>query len=65
MKKLCARAAAVLVVAAMAPVHAFAQSPTWGDIIAAWRYTDYKMKSGSPVEDLTMSGPAIAATFRW
>jgi hypothetical protein len=37
----------------------------WGDVTAAWRYTDYKMKSGSPVENLTLSGPAIAATFRW
>ena len=38
---------------------------TWGDISAAWRYTDYRMKSGSPVDSLTLSGPAIAATFRW
>jgi hypothetical protein len=37
----------------------------WGDIIAAWRYTDYKLKSGSSIDGLTLSGPAIAATFRW
>jgi hypothetical protein len=37
----------------------------WGEIVAVWRYTDYQMKSGSSVENLTLSGPAIAATFRW
>ncbi len=37
----------------------------WGDVVAAWRYTDYEMKSGDPVEGLTFNGPAIAAVFRW
>jgi hypothetical protein len=37
----------------------------WGDVIAAWRYLDYDMKSGKKVESLTFNGPAIAAVFRW
>ena len=37
----------------------------WGDVVAAWRYIDYQMKSGKPVEDVNFSGPAIAAVFRW
>lgn len=37
----------------------------WGDVVAAWRYIDYQMKSGKPVEDLNFSGPGIAAVFRW
>jgi hypothetical protein len=37
----------------------------WGDLLAAWRYIDYRMKSGSPVQDLTFNGPGIAAVFRW
>lgn len=37
----------------------------WGDVVAAWRYIDYQMKSGKPVEDLNFSGPGVAAVFRW
>ncbi|MEP7329766.1 MAG: hypothetical protein ABI777_11180 [Betaproteobacteria bacterium] len=37
----------------------------WGDVFAAWRYLDYKMKSGSPIEDLNLNGPMLAASFRW
>jgi hypothetical protein len=37
----------------------------WGDIVAAWRYIDYDMKSGKNIESLTFNGPAIAAVFRW
>lgn len=37
----------------------------WGDIVAAWRYTDYQMKSGATIEEMNFSGPAIAAVFRW
>jgi hypothetical protein len=37
----------------------------WGDVVAAWRYTEYQMKSGNAVEELNLSGPAIAAVFRW
>jgi hypothetical protein len=37
----------------------------WGDIIAAWRYLDYDLKSGSVIESVNFSGPAIAVGFRW
>ncbi|HVN41977.1 MAG TPA: hypothetical protein VMT50_04285 [Steroidobacteraceae bacterium] len=37
----------------------------WGDVLAAWRYIDYQTKSGSNIERLSLSGPMIAATFRW
>jgi hypothetical protein len=37
----------------------------WGEIIGAWRYMDYKFKSGSPIEKLTLNGPAIGVAFRW
>lgn len=37
----------------------------WGDVLVAWRYLDYKMDSGRPVEKLIMSGPAIGARFSW
>lgn len=35
------------------------------DLFAAWRYLDYDMKSGSKIEDLNFSGPAVAVQFRW
>ena len=37
----------------------------WGDVVAAWRYTDYQMKSGNALGELTLNGPAVAAVFRW
>lgn len=37
----------------------------WGDLLAAWRYTDYQMKSGETIEEINFNGPAIAAVFRW
>jgi hypothetical protein len=37
----------------------------WGDVVAAWRYLDYDMKSGKKIESMTFNGPAIAAVFRW
>ncbi len=37
----------------------------WGDIVAAWRYIDYDMKSGESLENIDFNGPAIAASFRW
>jgi hypothetical protein len=37
----------------------------WGDVVAAWRYIDYEMKSGKAIEDINFSGPGIAAVFRW
>ena len=37
----------------------------WGDVVAAWRYIDYDMKSGKKIESMTFNGPAIAAVFHW
>ena len=37
----------------------------WGEVVAAWRYLDYEMKSGDKVQGLDFSGPAISAVFRW
>ena len=37
----------------------------WGQVLAAWRYLDYKFKSGSPVESLNFNGPAIGVGFDW
>jgi len=37
----------------------------WGDVVAAWRYLDYDMKSGGKIESMTFNGPAIAAVFHW
>jgi hypothetical protein len=37
----------------------------WGELSAMWRTLDYDMKSGQPVQDLSFSGPMIAASFRW
>jgi hypothetical protein len=36
----------------------------WGDLVAAYRHTDYRMKSDQALQDLTFSGPTIGATFR-
>jgi hypothetical protein len=37
----------------------------WGDVVGAWRYVDYNMKSGKKVEGMTFNGPAIAVVFHW
>jgi hypothetical protein len=37
----------------------------WGSLVAAWRYLDYQMKSGSPIQSLNLNGGLIGATFRW
>jgi hypothetical protein len=37
----------------------------WGEVSAMWRYLRYEMKSGSDLQDVSFSGPLIAATFRW
>ena len=37
----------------------------WGQVIAAWRYLDYKFKSGSAIESLNFSGPAVGVAFNW
>ena len=36
----------------------------WGETVAAWRYLDYDLDSGSPVADINFNGPAIGVTFR-
>lgn len=41
--------------------HAF----KWGQVIAAWRYLDYRFKSGSAIENLNFNGPAIGVGFDW
>ena len=38
---------------------------SWGDIFAVWRYIDYNMKSGRPIQDLNLNGGAIGVSFRW
>lgn len=35
----------------------------WGDVVAAWRYLDYRI--GEDIDRITFSGPAIAFAFRW
>ena len=37
----------------------------WGDVLAAYRYLDYDMKSGHPIADVNFSGPAVAVVFHW
>jgi hypothetical protein len=37
----------------------------WGQVLAAWRYLDYKFKSGSAIETLTFNGPAVGVAFNW
>ncbi len=38
---------------------------SWGDVLGAWRYLDYNMKSGKAIESLNFNGPMIAFVFRW
>lgn len=37
----------------------------WGDLLAAWRYIEYDLKSGGALQDLDFNGPGIAVVFRW
>lgn len=37
----------------------------WGEVLAAWRYLDYEMESGSAIQSLNFNGPAIGVGFRW
>lgn len=37
----------------------------WGQVIAAWRYLDYKFKSGTALESLNFNGPAVGVAFNW
>ena len=38
---------------------------SWGEVIAVWRYMDYKFKSGSPLEKINFNGPAMGVAFHW
>jgi hypothetical protein len=38
---------------------------SWGEIVAAWRYLDYELKSRSPLQQFDMNGPLIGVVFRW
>ena len=38
---------------------------SWGDVIATWRYLDYRNDSGKPLQDLNMNGPQISFVFHW
>jgi hypothetical protein len=37
----------------------------WGELTAVWRYLDHDLGSSSPIQSLTLSGPAIGARFRF
>lgn len=37
----------------------------WGELTGLWRYMDYNMKSGQPIQSLNLNGPQIGATWRW
>ena len=37
----------------------------WGDIVAAWRHLYYDMSSGSAIDTIRFSGPALGVTLRW
>jgi hypothetical protein len=35
------------------------------DLLGAWRYIKYDIKSGEALQDLTLNGPGVAVVFRW
>ena len=37
----------------------------WGETVAAWRYLEYDLDSGSAIADVNFNGPAIGVVFRW
>ncbi len=37
----------------------------WGDVVATWRYMEWDGKSGAPVAELDLNGPAIGVLVRW
>jgi len=37
---------------------------SWGEVIAAWRYLDYKF-DGNKIQDINFNGPAVGVAFRW
>lgn len=38
---------------------------TWGELVAVWRYIDYRFKSSDAFASLSMNGPAIGVAFHW
>jgi hypothetical protein len=37
----------------------------WGDVLAGWRYLDYRFKSGTRLEDTNFNGPMVGVAFHW
>ena len=37
----------------------------WGAVVASWRYLDYNMKSGDPIQSLTANGPLFGVNWQW
>lgn len=37
----------------------------WGTTTLGWRYLDYDMKSGDPIQDVNFSGAFVGLTFQW
>jgi hypothetical protein len=37
----------------------------WGELLGGWRYLDYKFKSDSSIDSLSLSGPMLGAAFHW
>jgi hypothetical protein len=37
----------------------------WGDVSLAYRYLAWDLPSGSPIDDISFSGPQLTATFRF
>jgi hypothetical protein len=37
----------------------------WGSVYATWRYLDYRFKSGTALDNLSLNGPMLAVAFRW
>ncbi len=37
----------------------------WGDVLGVWRYLDYDMSNGEPIQNTDFSGPAIGVTFHF
>jgi hypothetical protein len=35
------------------------------DIVGVWRYLEYNLGSGTPIESINFNGPALGITFRF
>lgn len=38
---------------------------SWGEIAAVYRYLEYDVASGNPIDTMDFGGPAVGAVFRW